>query len=128
MTWADGRRYEGYWVNSKCTGLGTLTHKDGRRYEGQYVNDKMQVLAQRLLMHLHSVQRTSLFDSLGFSNCRGTAYIHGRMGRSMMVSIRITRRMAMDCTRGPMAPCTKVILNQPHARTSKKYDSVYDRI
>ena len=56
MTWADGRRYEGYWVNSKCTGLGTLTHKDGRRYEGQYVNDKMQVLALRLLLHLLSVQ------------------------------------------------------------------------
>ena len=60
MTWADGRRYEGYWVNSKCTGLGTLTHKDGRRYEGQYVNDKMQVLAQRLLMHFHSVERHCL--------------------------------------------------------------------
>jgi hypothetical protein len=42
MTWADGRRYEGYWVNSKCTGFGILAHKDGRRYEGEYVNDKMQ--------------------------------------------------------------------------------------
>jgi len=42
MTWADGRRYEGYWVNSKCTGFGILAHKDGRKYEGEYVSDKMQ--------------------------------------------------------------------------------------
>lgn len=42
MTWADGRRYEGNWLEGRCTGHGTTTFKSGSKYVGNYVADKMQ--------------------------------------------------------------------------------------
>lgn len=41
MIWADGRRYDGEWLENRCNGRGVLTYKDGRRYEGEYKLDKM---------------------------------------------------------------------------------------
>jgi len=41
MVWADGRRYDGEWLENRCNGRGVLTYKDGRRYEGEYKLDKM---------------------------------------------------------------------------------------
>ena len=35
MVWADGRRYDGEWLENRCNGRGVLTYKDGRRYEVQ---------------------------------------------------------------------------------------------
>ena len=42
MTWADGRRYEGNWLEGRCTGHGTTSFKSGSRYVGNYAADKMQ--------------------------------------------------------------------------------------
>ena len=36
MIWADGRRYDGEWLENRCNGRGVLTYRDGRRYEGEY--------------------------------------------------------------------------------------------
>ncbi len=41
MIWADGRRYDGEWLENRCNGRGVLTYRDGRRYEGEYKLDKM---------------------------------------------------------------------------------------
>ena len=41
MIWADGRRFDGEWLDNRCNGRGVLTYKDGRRYEGEYKLDKM---------------------------------------------------------------------------------------
>ena len=37
--WADGRSYEGDWMDGKKHGKGVYTWKDGKRYEGEYQND-----------------------------------------------------------------------------------------
>jgi hypothetical protein len=34
MTWVDGSKYEGYWMNDKANLRGTLLHADGDVYEG----------------------------------------------------------------------------------------------
>lgn len=38
--WADGRKYEGEWLNGKMHGKGKFTWADGKSYEGDYANDK----------------------------------------------------------------------------------------
>ena len=39
-TWADGRRYEGEYVNDKKHGYGVYTYPDGRSYKGEWANGK----------------------------------------------------------------------------------------
>ena len=39
-TWADGRRYEGEYVNDKKHGFGVYTYPDGRSYKGEWANGK----------------------------------------------------------------------------------------
>ena len=39
-TWADGRKYEGDYVNDKKEGFGSYLWTDGRKYEGQWINGK----------------------------------------------------------------------------------------
>ena len=39
-TWADGRRYEGEYVNEKKEGFGCYYWPDGKSYEGQWLNGK----------------------------------------------------------------------------------------
>lgn len=34
--WADGRSYEGYWLQNLMHGQGVYIWTDGRRYEGEY--------------------------------------------------------------------------------------------
>jgi len=41
ITYADGTRYEGDFVNGKPQGKGTMTLPDGSRYEGDFVNDNL---------------------------------------------------------------------------------------
>ena len=38
--WADGRVYEGEFVNDKRNGFGIYTWTDGRRYEGNWISNK----------------------------------------------------------------------------------------
>jgi hypothetical protein len=38
--WADGRNYNGQWVNNKMEGHGVFIWPDGRIYNGDYKNDK----------------------------------------------------------------------------------------
>ena len=42
MTYENGNKYEGQWVNDKKEGEGTMTYADGAKYEGQWVNDKKE--------------------------------------------------------------------------------------
>jgi hypothetical protein len=35
--WADGRRYEGDWLDNNMHGKGVYTWKDGRKYEGYQI-------------------------------------------------------------------------------------------
>ena len=37
---ADGREYDGEWVNNKLHGKGRFKWPDGRTYTGEYLNDK----------------------------------------------------------------------------------------
>lgn len=39
-TWADGRKYEGEYINDKKHGFGIYTYPDGRSYKGQWANGK----------------------------------------------------------------------------------------
>lgn len=39
-TWADGRQYNGDWINNKMHGRGIFTWADGRRYDGEYFDDR----------------------------------------------------------------------------------------
>lgn len=36
FTWADGRRYEGDYIDDKKQGLGVFLWPDGRKYEGEW--------------------------------------------------------------------------------------------
>ncbi len=38
-TWADGRKYEGGWIDNMMDGKGLFTFLDGSIYEGGYVQD-----------------------------------------------------------------------------------------
>ena len=38
--WADGRKYEGEYVNDKKDGYGVYTWADGRKYQGFWANGK----------------------------------------------------------------------------------------
>jgi len=38
--WADGRKYEGEYVNDKKHGYGIYTYPDGRSYKGQWASGK----------------------------------------------------------------------------------------
>ena len=38
--WADGRKYEGEYVNDKKHGYGIYTYPDGRSYKGQWAHGK----------------------------------------------------------------------------------------
>ena len=40
-TFADGKRYEGDYVNNKFEGNGVLTFPDGSQYDGQWKNNKV---------------------------------------------------------------------------------------
>jgi TonB family protein len=40
MTWSNGNRYEGEFLNNKWNGMGTNTLRDGSRYEGEFLNNK----------------------------------------------------------------------------------------
>ena len=39
-TWADGRKYDGDYINDRKEGFGSYIWADGRRYEGQWANGK----------------------------------------------------------------------------------------
>ena len=39
-TWADGRSYQGEYVNDKKDGYGVYTWADGRKYQGQWMDGK----------------------------------------------------------------------------------------
>jgi len=39
-TWADGRKYEGEYINDKKDGYGVYTWADGRKYQGYWRNGK----------------------------------------------------------------------------------------
>ena len=39
-TWADGRKYEGHYVDDKKNGYGIYTWADGRKYEGNWKDGK----------------------------------------------------------------------------------------
>ena len=41
FTWADGRKYEGTWVNGRKNGNFTYTHTDGAIYTGVWENGEM---------------------------------------------------------------------------------------
>lgn len=38
--WAEGKRYEGQWIENMMHGFGNLTLSDGTTYEGQFKQDK----------------------------------------------------------------------------------------
>lgn len=38
--WADGRKYEGEYINDKKDGYGVYTWADGRKYQGYWANGK----------------------------------------------------------------------------------------
>ena len=40
FTWADGRCFEGEYVNDKKQGFGIFSWPDGRKYEGYWLNGK----------------------------------------------------------------------------------------
>ena len=40
LTWLDGSKYTGQWLNQMKNGLGTQTWHNGDKYEGQWLNDK----------------------------------------------------------------------------------------
>ena len=40
LTWADGRQYEGGFINDKRHGWGEFKWKDGRQYRGGWDNGK----------------------------------------------------------------------------------------
>jgi hypothetical protein len=40
LTWKDGKKYEGYFVNDKREGQGKFTWKDGRIYDGMWKDGK----------------------------------------------------------------------------------------
>ena len=40
FTWADGRRYEGDYVQDKKEGHGVFYWPDGRKYDGEWMNGK----------------------------------------------------------------------------------------
>ena len=40
FTWADGRQYQGEYVDDKKQGVGIFIWPDGRQYEGQWLNGK----------------------------------------------------------------------------------------
>jgi len=40
MSWPNGDRYVGDWVDGKRTGVGVLTRANGDRYEGDFVDGK----------------------------------------------------------------------------------------
>ena len=39
-TWADGRLYEGHYVDDKKEGHGVFVWPDGRKYDGAWMNGK----------------------------------------------------------------------------------------
>lgn len=41
FTWADGRCYEGQYLNDKKHGRGKYTWPDGRMYDGQFAHGEM---------------------------------------------------------------------------------------
>ncbi len=40
LKWADGKQYEGQFVNDKRQGLGVFKWKDGRIYNGEWLDGK----------------------------------------------------------------------------------------
>lgn len=38
--WADGRKYDGEYINDKKDGYGVYTWADGRKYQGFWANGK----------------------------------------------------------------------------------------
>jgi hypothetical protein len=40
MTWPNGERYEGEWLDGRKHGSGKMQYVDGRAYIGAWVNDK----------------------------------------------------------------------------------------
>lgn len=42
MTWVDGRRYEGFFLNNKFDQEGKFTFRDGKIYEGGFKNGKKE--------------------------------------------------------------------------------------
>jgi len=40
FTWADGRKYEGEYIDDKKQGHGIFKWPDGRQYDGQWQNGK----------------------------------------------------------------------------------------
>ena len=40
MTWPDGRKYEGEYLNDKKNGYGIFIWKDGKEYRGYWKNGK----------------------------------------------------------------------------------------
>ena len=40
FSWADGRRYEGEYVNDQKEGKGIYYYHDGRKYDGEWKNNR----------------------------------------------------------------------------------------
>lgn len=40
LKWADGKQYEGFFVNDKRQGVGVFKWKDGRVYDGEWLDGK----------------------------------------------------------------------------------------
>lgn len=38
--WADGKQYDGEYVDDKKQGYGVFTYENGRRFEGEWLNGK----------------------------------------------------------------------------------------
>ena len=41
LTWSDGRRYEGEFLEDEMSGEGKYTWPDGREYRGEFKSNKM---------------------------------------------------------------------------------------
>jgi hypothetical protein len=40
VSYMNGSKYMGYWLNNMKHGSGILVYKDGSRYKGEFVRDK----------------------------------------------------------------------------------------
>ena len=47
MTYTNGDKYEGQWVNDKKEGEGTMKYSNGNWYRGKWKNDKPNGLGTR---------------------------------------------------------------------------------
>jgi len=132
MIWADGRRYDGEWLENRCNGRGVLTYRDGRRYEGEYKLDKMHGRGESICCDCCLADR-SLFSGMQPTNletqksgqavglgpapvailrCRllrfEQAFTYGRRALDTRASIKSTKSMDEGCKHGRLGAGMKV--------------------